>query len=132
MTIVSTAISYIFASLAALETRLRIKTDNQDKTEFSRQFPINCGIYTEGCEGGYPILVGKFFNEFEILPEQCWKDYTEKTGSCSGYCNIEENKKIYRVNNYGYIGGYYGNTTEEDMIKELRARGPILGNVRNE
>lgn len=32
------------------------------------------------------------------------------------------------VSDYGYIGGYYGASNEENMMKELRMRGPIIAN----
>lgn len=120
---------YVVSTIGALESRLRIKTDNKDQTKFSIQFPLSCGLYTEGCEGGYPILVGKFFNEFEILPEDCFDKYQEITGVCNINKKCNHNKK-YIVSKYGYINGAYGKSTEEDMIKELRARGPILGNIK--
>ena len=119
---------YVLSTMSALEARLRIQTNNKDQTKLSRQQALSCGIYTEGCEGGYPILVGKFFNEFEIFPEECFP-YTKSTGNCKNYCDYTKNKKKYTVKKYGYLGGFYGNSTEELMVKELRARGPILGNI---
>ena len=119
---------YVFASMSALESRLRIQTHNKDQTVFSRQFILSCNIYTEGCEGGYPVLIGKFANEFELIPESCMP-YKEQTGTCSNYCDYKSSPKKYTVSRYGYLGGHYGATSEEDMVKELRARGPILGNL---
>jgi cathepsin C len=34
------------------------------------------------------------------------------------------------VSKYGYLGGYYGATNEILMMKEIRARGPMPGNLR--
>jgi cathepsin C len=107
-----------------------VLTNNKDKTIFSKQYPISCNFYSEGCDGGYPFLVGKFFHEFEIVPEECFK-YTQTNGKCSNVCDYKNKySKKYVVSEYGYIGGYYGATTEVDMMKELRARGPIPGNIR--
>ena len=36
----------------------------------------------------------------------------------------------YKVSKYGYLGGHYGATSEALMLKELRANGPIPGNIR--
>jgi len=123
---------YIFSTVGSLESRLRILTNMADKTEFSRQFPVSCNFYTEGCRGGYPYLVAKFFNEFEIVPNDCFP-YTSGTSSttpkCSEVCDYSKNKKKYRVSKYEYLGGFYGSTNEEDMIKEIRARGPIPGHI---
>jgi len=119
---------YVFSSVSSLEARLRVLTNNRDKTEFSRQFPLSCSFYTEGCDGGYPILVGKFFNEFEIIPEECF-EYQSKNVPCDQVCDYTKYPKKYTVSKYEYIGGFYGATSEVEMMKELRARGPIPGNI---
>jgi len=119
---------YVFSTVSSLESRLRILTNNQDQTEFSRQFPLSCSFYTEGCDGGYPILVGKFFKEFEIVPEECFK-YESRDVPCNQVCDYKNYKKKYSVSRYEYIGGFYGATSEVEMMKEIRARGPIPGNI---
>ena len=119
---------YIFSSVTSLECRLRVQTHNKDRTVFSKQYPISCNFYTEGCKGGYPILVGKFFNEFELIPESCFP-YEARNVDCRRRCDNSGNKRKYFVSNYGYLGGYYGATNEELMMKEIRARGPIPGNI---
>lgn len=119
---------YIFSTMSSLESRLRIQTNNKDQTIFSKQYPISCNFYSEGCDGGFPILVAKFLNEFEIVPESCF-EYTATNDKCSNVCDYQKNKKRYTVNKYGYLGGAYSKTSEADMMKEIRARGPIPGNI---
>jgi C1A family cysteine protease len=119
---------YIFATVTCLETRLRIQTNNKDKTEFSKQYPLSCNFYSEGCHGGYPFFVGKFFKEFQLVPETCFP-YTATTNNCSTVCDYSKFDKQYKVSHYGYLGGYYGASNEILMMKELRARGPIPGNM---
>jgi C1A family cysteine protease len=120
---------YIFSTVGCMESRLRILTNMADKTEFSRQFPVSCNFYTEGCHGGYPYLVAKFFNEFELIPKDCF-EYEAKEVECSNVCDYKNRySKKYTVSKYEYLGGSYGNTTEEDMIKEIRSRGPIPGHI---
>lgn len=116
---------YIVASVGSLQSRLRIKTQNKDLTELSTNYLIDCAIYTEGCEGGYPILVGKFGHEFGLATKKCYGTVSKK---CSSQC-VHEDEIKYKVSQYSYIGGSYGRTTEMDMLKELRARGPIIGNI---
>jgi C1A family cysteine protease len=120
---------YVFSTISSLESRLRIRTNNKDKTQFSKEFPLSYNFYSEGCDGGYPFLVGKFFNEFEIIPEDClpYKQSDKEYNKICDYKNIY--KKKYRVSNYGYLGGFYGATNEVMMLKELRARGPFPGNI---
>lgn len=120
---------YTFSTIQSLESRLRIKTNNKDQTKFSVQFPISCNFYSEGCDGGYPIFVAKFLNEFEIVPRECF-EYTQANDKCSNVCDYSKYSKKYTVSEYGYLGGYYGATNEILMMKEIRARGPIPGNMK--
>ena len=119
---------YIISSISILESHLRIKTLNKDQTKLSVQFPLSCSFYTEGCKGGYPIVLGKFFHDFEIVPAECF-EYTQREEKCENVCDFEQFDKKYYVTDYGYIGGFYGAATEVLMMKELRARGPITGNI---
>lgn len=119
---------YIFSVIKSMESRLRIMTNNKDQTRFSVQYPISCSFYTEGCHGGYPILVGKFSKEFELIPEDCFT-YQHSNQDCSKRCDYRSNKKKYSISSYGYLGGHYGALTEELMMKELRARGPIPAEI---
>jgi hypothetical protein len=119
---------FIFSTLASLESRLRIQTNLEDTTTFSRQHIVSCAIYTEGCKGGYPILVGKFAHEFELVPDACMM-YEARTTSCEGVCDNSKSKYKYSVSRYEYLGGYYGATSELEMMKEIRARGPMPGNI---
>ena len=121
---------YTFSTIQSLESRLRIKTNNKDHSEFSIQFPISCNFYSEGCDGGYPILVAKFLSEFELVPKKCFK-YTATNNKCSNVCDSYQQHPLkYKVSEYGYLGGFYGATNEILMMKEIRARGPIPGNMK--
>jgi C1A family cysteine protease len=120
---------YIFSTVGSLEARLRVLTNLEDKTEFSRQYPVSCNFYTEGCKGGYPYLVAKFFNEFEIIPDSCFK-YKAHNDVCSNVCDYKKNPKKYTVSRYEFLGGFYGNSSEEDILKEIRARGPMPGHIK--
>ena len=119
---------YIFSLVSSLESRLRIMTNNKDRTEFSRQFPLGCSFYTEGCQGGDPFLVAKFFHEFEVIPESC-APYDPLNVNCHNTCDYTQHPIKYTVSKYEYLGGFYGATNEIDILKEIRARGPIPGNM---
>ena len=119
---------YTFSTISSLESRLRILTNNEDQTKFSTQYVLSCNFYTQGCGGGYPILVGKFLSEFEMLTEDCYP-YQGADAECRVSCENGYLKKRYFVSNYDYIGGYYGATNEVAMMKEIRARGPIPANM---
>ena len=121
---------YVISTISILESRLRIKTLNKDQTKLSVQFPLSCSFYTEGCRGGFPIVLGKFFHDFEIVPKECF-EYKTNDYDCENVCDYKQYKKKYFVSDYGYIGGFYGAANEVLMMKELRARGPITGNIKS-
>ena len=117
---------YAQSFLQMLSSRIRVKTLNQHKEDLSVQYIVSCGLYTEGCDGGFPTLVGKFITEFDIVPKTCFPE--SGNAECKDVCDTSELEYNYSVDDYFYIGGYYGASDEEQMMKELRARGPIIGN----
>eukprot|EP00357_Protocruzia_adherens_P003027 CAMPEP_0115038942 /NCGR_PEP_ID=MMETSP0216-20121206/43711_1 /TAXON_ID=223996 /ORGANISM="Protocruzia adherens, Strain Boccale" /LENGTH=546 /DNA_ID=CAMNT_0002419443 /DNA_START=53 /DNA_END=1693 /DNA_ORIENTATION=- len=113
---------YTVAFMSAMESRLNIKYNKQDHYRLSVDFSLQCNFYTECCDGGYPFLVAKFGQEFGIMPDKCTTDESE----CATVCDQSLVDETYSVDSYGYLGGYYGGNTELAMMKEIRARGPIL------
>ena len=88
---------YIFSTMNMVSARLKIKY-GEDIT-LAVQHPLDCSVFNQGCDGGYPFLVNKFAAEFELVPESC-HPYTGKNGKCSDSCDINTLEKIYRVRNY--------------------------------
>ena len=78
----------------------RLKKNFNENVKLSVQHVLNCNMYNQGCEGGYPFLVSKFASEFELVPESCHK-YKAKTGQC-GVCNVDALDKVYKVKNFRY------------------------------
>eukprot|EP00054_Salpingoeca_dolichothecata_P027703 m.204413 g.204413 ORF g.204413 m.204413 type:complete len:456 (-) comp26027_c1_seq2:45-1412(-) len=117
---------YSFGSTAALEARVRINSNNTEKTVFSPQDVVSCSEYSQGCAGGFPYLVYKYGQDFGLVNESCFP-YTGKDPSMGGpTCNREcPSPKRYFVKSYEYIGGYYGACNEVDMMKEIHANGPV-------
>lgn len=66
---------YVYSTMRMLEARLKIKYSHEAK--LSVQHPLDCTMYNQGCDGGYPFLVMKFSSEFELIPEFC-KPYMVK------------------------------------------------------
>jgi len=87
---------YIFATLAMIETRLKIKYG--ESVTLSPQHVIDCSFHNQGCEGGYPFLVEKFANEFELVPESC-SPYKGVDGRCQT-CDTSKLDKVYKVKDY--------------------------------
>jgi cathepsin C len=105
-----------------LESRLRLLTDMDFKAGLSIEYLISCSFYTEGCSGGFPTLLHKFIQEFGLVTETCMP-YKEKTTECSFHC---DDGIIIGISEYSMVGGYYGAVSEENIMKELRARGPVI------
>jgi len=116
---------YILSTIEMIESRLRILTNNDFQTSLSIQYALSCNFYTEGCNGGYPTLVNKFISEFNLIPDSC-AHYQAKNTECVTEC---DSPLRVSVSDYYYIGGYYGASDEENMMKEIRARGPIIANL---
>jgi len=66
---------YAYTTIRIIEARLTLHYKHEVK--LSVQHPMDCSIYNQGCEGGYPFLVTKFADESELLPEKC-KPYLVK------------------------------------------------------
>lgn len=93
----------------------------------SSQMVMTCNPFTEGCDGGWPLLDGYFAETFPIPLESCVPYKASTVGaSCSDYAKC---KGRVRVSKSSYVGGYYGATSEMAMMKEIRARGPISSDI---
>lgn len=107
---------YAIAALDAATMRLRIATKGRDTTELSPMSAMACSAYNQGCDGGYPFLVGKHGEDIGFVPARCQQYNLADEMTCSRECLQD---RVYRVHNYHYIGGYYGACNELDMMKEL-------------
>jgi len=115
---------YAIATLSMLENRLRVIHNIDEK--LSIQHTIDCSFYNQGCDGGYPFLVGKFAHDVHLLPERC-KSNKQKDGTCSALeCSLESIQTVYTVSDYWHVGGAYGDSNEELMQREIMKNGPIV------
>jgi len=115
---------YSIAAAAVAESRLLIKdqTLNVNSFKLSPQSVVSCSHYNQGCDGGYPFLVGKHGHDFGLVEESCMP-YTGTDSSCSAECGTDNR---YFIQDYGYVGGYYGGCSEQAMMEEIQANGPIV------
>ena len=116
---------YTFSFISSLEARIKILTGKTRK--LSPQFMIDCNYLTEGCDGGWPLLNGFFASDFSIPLASCapYKAFTVGN-KCSDH---SECPGAVKVESSGYIGGSYGGSNEILMMKEIRARGPIVSDL---
>jgi cathepsin C len=131
---------YAVAVLGVLESRVRVASNLQHQPNLSIQDIVSCSPYAQGCDGGFPYLVGKHLEDFGVTETECMPydlgSYYAVSPSISDYllgdqtvckqaarCGEYEKKKWYATN-YHYVGGYYGACNEKDMIRELQ-NGPF-------
>ncbi|XP_076073322.1 dipeptidyl peptidase 1-like isoform X2 [Mytilus galloprovincialis] len=112
---------YAFGSLAMNEARVRIMTNGTKTPVFSTQDIVECSEYSQGCDGGFPYLIGgKYAEDFGLVSESC-NPYTGKDGQCKTQTSCPRQY----ATKYEYIGGFYGACNEELMMKNLVENGPI-------
>ncbi|XP_030008660.1 dipeptidyl peptidase 1-like [Sphaeramia orbicularis] len=111
---------YSFASMGMLEARIRILTNNSDTPTLSPQQVVSCSQYSQGCDGGFPFLIGKYTQDFGVVDESCFP-YVARDIPCDVPLNCS---RIY-VAEYNYVGGFYGACSEAAMMLELVKKGPI-------
>jgi len=81
---------------------------------------------TEGCNGGWGILDGFFAQSFGLVDEECAAYELKSDKTCSDYDGC---MPVIGVEQAYYVGGYYGNVSEAAMMKEIRARGPVVSDI---
>lgn len=118
---------YSLAAMTVYETRLRIASQMKDKTIMSGQDVLSCSRTNQGCEGGYPFLVGKHATEYGLVPEAC-VPYKASDIDCDSvrFTSSSCANRRYYAKNYRYVGGYYGSCNELLMMKEIMRNGPVI------
>ena len=120
---------WAFASASAVSDRLRLMTKGAWPTqELSPQVILNCAEGNK-CNGGHPLDAYALM-EKEGIPEEGCMRYTATEEECTDFnicrdcghdypCHAVQNYTKYYVEEYGSVSG------EENMMKEIYARGPI-------
>ncbi|SCP03749.1 dipeptidyl aminopeptidase 2, putative [Plasmodium malariae] len=136
---------YSISSVYILEKRFEIMSWKKYKKKInipklSYQSVISCSPYNQGCDGGFPFLVGKHMYEFGILSESLMKYENNDTVKCkmnigtynsSYFYGYYKNKTddIFYASNYNYINGCYECSNEYDMMNEILMNGPIVAAI---
>ena len=120
---------YAMATVAMLEARARIASANLEQPLLSVQDVVSCSPYSQGCEGGFPYLVGKYLHDYGVVSEECFP-YEATEGArqgrspCSRRCAAP--RRRWHAANYRYVGGRYGSCNEAEMMREVYTHGPIV------
>jgi len=112
---------YAFSSMGMLESRVRVLTGNTKQFTFSPQDIVDCSPLSQGCEGGFPYLVGgRYGKDYGVVDETCNPYQGKDTKSCSTKTCLR-----HYTAKYSYVGGYYGACSEEAMKEALVTGGPM-------
>lgn len=111
---------YSFATMGMLEARVRILSNNSRTPVFSPQQVVSCSQYSQGCDGGFPFLIGKYVQDFGVVEEACFP-YTGRGSPCG----VPQDCGRTYTAAYGYVGGFYGGCSEAAMMLELVTNGPM-------
>lgn len=111
---------YSFATMGMLEARVRVLTNNSQTPTFSPQQIVSCSEYSQGCDGGFPYLIGKYAQDFGIVEESCFPYVGKDTP-----CGLPQNCGRMYTAQYDYVGGFYGGCSEAAMMLELVKNGPM-------
>ncbi|CRH02894.1 dipeptidyl aminopeptidase 2, putative [Plasmodium relictum] len=133
---------YSISSVYCLEKRFEILFWKRYKKKIkmpklSYQSILSCSPFNQGCDGGYPFLVGRQMYEFGIPSEKYMKYENDDTVQCTlnmGNFNKSNNKdksikEIYYASDYYYINGCYECANEYDMMNEILLNGPIISAI---
>ena len=112
---------YDVAFTSMLESRIKIKYGKEQLLSY--QFTLECNWLTEGCHGGWPLLSGFFMDSFYTVDASC-APYKASTAfnECEKYKHCPA---VAMTENTHFVGGHYGGMSEEKIMKELRANGPV-------
>jgi len=115
---------YTVATARMLGARNRIKNGNKNADGFSINFPLYCSEYNQGCDGGYAFLQSKWSEDVGIISEKCASAYgAQDCEAMKANCLSEQR---LRAANHRYVGGFYGGSDEEDILRELTLNGPLV------
>ena len=113
---------YVFAATSMLEARVRIASKRKLQPILSIERTLACSKYGQKCGGGWPYLASKFMAEYGVIPEKDFK-YEGDGEKCPK--DVLQSSANFWIRDYFYVGGYYGASTEEKMMREIKDHGPI-------
>ncbi|KAK2957257.1 putative Dipeptidyl peptidase 1 [Blattamonas nauphoetae] len=117
---------YIHATLGALESRLLIESSGDVSALLSVQDVLSCSHYGQQCKGGWLPEVAGYLKDHGAVDAKCFPYENEVLPACSLSCDTPT-RKFYPAYS-SYVGGFYGNSSEEAMIAALQS-GPIVVNI---
>lgn len=136
---------YAAAGVLSLSMRFRIEMARQKKVvsnlDLSWRATTRCSPYTEGCNGGFPFLVGRMARDYGIFQKttttvqgvmaaQCNADHDPEqaiSDKCPDGCEMPDqgSQPVYYAADYGYVGGFAQGASEDAIMREIYENGPV-------
>ncbi|KJP87606.1 hypothetical protein AK88_02774 [Plasmodium fragile] len=130
---------YSIATVYSLHKRFEISFLKKYKKKIpmpklSYQSILSCSPYNQGCDGGFPFLVGKQLYEFGTPTENSFRygnsDLIKCEMSMGSYNNVTSagytEEDVFFAAEYNYVSGCYECSSEYDMMNEIYLNGPIV------
>jgi len=127
---------YVFSTRDMMEARLHILNKKPVPQRLSVQSVLSCNPYSQGCAGGFPYTVGKFFQDTGAASDADQPSNADSHGREIGEdaedfgtpdrikCQAKA-KPVARAWDYKYVGGFYGATNEKAMRRDIYDHGPL-------
>jgi len=126
---------YAFSTRDMMEARMRILTKDKDKSKMSVQSILSCNPYTQGCAGGFPYTVAKYYQDMGVVSDMIQPSNGDSHNSQSFLSSTRPDKvkckakaldaPVARAWDYKYLGGFYGATNEKAILRDLYDHGPV-------
>ncbi|EET01473.1 Dipeptidyl-peptidase I precursor [Giardia duodenalis] len=121
---------FTFGAIQAMNSRIMIATNRTDpvgtSTVLSTEHALDCNIYSQGCDGGFPEHVLRFAETSGVMTEdQYYIPYSSGQDGVTRECKTSTGTKRYYFTAGQQLGGYYGAVTDPvEMQWELYRHGP--------
>jgi len=127
---------YAFATRDMMQARLHILLKKPVSDRMSVQSVLSCNIYSQGCAGGFPFTVAKYYQDMGAAGDHD-QPSTADSHNDNAHASLassvkpdkvgchKEAKPMARAWEYKYVGGFYGATNEKSMRRDLYDHGPL-------
>ena len=120
---------YVVSSADAFTSRLRLKKQDKTLKPRSPKQVLQCSATNQGCDGGFPWLVGYHAHYDGLVTEECTGPYDSDAtlgGKMPTQCGKCDSTDVEYAKSWGYVGGYYGKGNTEDMMWSMFRDGPMV------
>ncbi|KAF4669608.1 hypothetical protein FOZ61_003535 [Perkinsus olseni] len=123
---------YAIASTYALQSRINIMliglalNSSSEPIKLSTESILACSWYNQACNGGLEVLALRHAQEMGVI-EESKLPYTSSRGNvppCPKEA-FEDPDEVWYAKDYGYVGGFYGQCSELQIMRNLYEFGPM-------